>query len=294
MARYGFGQVQEGGVWQPILDTLESYAWGLISRPQTLPAQNIGSPTVERARTFGPQVDVPRPVSPRGGAARSAVPVAGEESNGYEGTFIPTVRPGQVGRRPPPLRVTPAQARAIEAARGGRQSPIFDTPSPLPRPAPSAPVVVPRPVKVDPREPGVLDVPRESDPGATDETTVFAGKIPAPRAIPLPDLGAAARAIPTLPTIEGGLEMAIPWGSIGRNVVLPAIGGYIGTEIAESNNQPREVVVDTRTGEVKRCRRRRRRRLLTPTDLADLASLQTLVGKGSDAMKFAVTKAVRR
>lgn len=40
--------------------------------------------------------------------------------------------------------------------------------------------------------------------------------------------------------------------------------------------------------------RRRRKRLLTPTDLSDLAVLQTLVGKGSDSMKFAVMKAVRR
>ncbi len=40
-------------------------------------------------------------------------------------------------------------------------------------------------------------------------------------------------------------------------------------------------------------RRRRRRRLLTPTDLSDLAALATIVGKG-DALKLAVTKAVRR
>lgn len=40
-------------------------------------------------------------------------------------------------------------------------------------------------------------------------------------------------------------------------------------------------------------RRRRRRRLLTPTDLSDLAALKTIVGN-SDALKFAVTKAVRR
>lgn len=40
--------------------------------------------------------------------------------------------------------------------------------------------------------------------------------------------------------------------------------------------------------------RRRRRRLLTPTDLSDLAVLQSLVGKGSESMKFAVMKAVRR
>ena len=63
---------------------------------------------------------------------------------------------------------------------------------------------------------------------------------------------------------------------------------------AFAQNPPAKVTVDTRTGQVTPCRRRRRRRLLTPTDLADLASLQTLVGKGSDAMKFAVTKAVRR
>lgn len=40
-------------------------------------------------------------------------------------------------------------------------------------------------------------------------------------------------------------------------------------------------------------RRRRRRRLLTPTDLSDLAALATIVGKG-DALKLATVKAVRR
>ena len=52
--------------------------------------------------------------------------------------------------------------------------------------------------------------------------------------------------------------------------------------------------VDTRTGKVTKCKRRRRRRLLTPTDLSDLAALQALVGKGSTALNMAVAKAVRR
>lgn len=39
-------------------------------------------------------------------------------------------------------------------------------------------------------------------------------------------------------------------------------------------------------------RRRRRRRLLTPTDLGDLAQLQALVGKG-EVMKVAVMKAIK-
>jgi len=46
----------------------------------------------------------------------------------------------------------------------------------------------------------------------------------------------------------------------------------------------------TRTGV--KCRRRRRR-LLTPTDLSDLAALKTITG-GGQALNFAVMKAVRR
>lgn len=49
-----------------------------------------------------------------------------------------------------------------------------------------------------------------------------------------------------------------------------------------------------RTGRWECKRRRRRRRLLTPTDLSDLAALQALVGKGSSALNMAVAKAVRR
>ncbi len=54
-----------------------------------------------------------------------------------------------------------------------------------------------------------------------------------------------------------------------------------------------KVTVDTATGKVTPCRRRRRRRLLTPTDLNDLAALKTIVG-GGQSMNFAVMKAVRR
>jgi hypothetical protein len=54
-----------------------------------------------------------------------------------------------------------------------------------------------------------------------------------------------------------------------------------------------KVTVDTKTGKVTPCRRRRRRRLLTPTDLNDLAALKTIVG-GGQAINFAVMKAVRR
>jgi len=55
------------------------------------------------------------------------------------------------------------------------------------------------------------------------------------------------------------------------------------------------VTIDNATGQViKKCkRRRRRRRLLTPTDLADLASLKAIAG-GGQAFNFAVTKAIRR
>ncbi len=50
--------------------------------------------------------------------------------------------------------------------------------------------------------------------------------------------------------------------------------------------------IDPVTGKIK-CKRRRRRRLLTSSDLADLASLKAIVGGGA-AMNAAVVKAVRR
>lgn len=74
----------------------------------------------------------------------------------------------------------------------------------------------------------------------------------------------------------------------------PAFGGGPATMADPYTSVPAEVTVNTRTGAVTKCRRRRRRRLLTPTDLSDLAALQALVGKGSAALNMAVAKAVRR
>lgn len=97
----------------------------------------------------------------------------------------------------------------------------------------------------------------------------------------------------------GDDEVATTW----MDIIGTVAQGYVGSlqpgvppegYPRAGGSPPARVTVDTRTGKVTPCRRRRRRRLLTPTDMADLASLQTLVGKGSDAMKFAVTKAVRR
>lgn len=101
--------------------------------------------------------------------------------------------------------------------------------------------------------------------------------------------------------------MAVDWGQVLSGAIdiaqgqIPGIGGpsqsFAGPPLGQVNGAaapPAKVTVDTRTGKVTHCNRRRRRRLLTPTDLADLAALQTLVGKGSDAMRYAVMKAVRR
>lgn len=97
-----------------------------------------------------------------------------------------------------------------------------------------------------------------------------------------------------------GDDMAVDWGDVLGSALGTVASGLtnpnqnIGNVGVGGGSPPAKVTVDTRTGKITPCRRRRRRRLLTPTDMADLASLQTLVGKGSDAMKFAVTKAVRR
>lgn len=97
--------------------------------------------------------------------------------------------------------------------------------------------------------------------------------------------------------------MAIDWGGAvsGAIDILQgqAVGGGRALGLAGPlptglpSGVPESVVVNTRTGEVKRCPRRRRRRLLTPTDLSDLAALKTITGN-NDALKMAVVKAVRR
>lgn len=97
--------------------------------------------------------------------------------------------------------------------------------------------------------------------------------------------------------------VAIDWGSVVSGAIDIAQGQTLGggvpfapqafSGVAPGGALPREITVDTVTGEVKKCKRRRRRRLLTPTDLSDLAALSAIVGKG-DALKLAVAKAVRR
>lgn len=94
--------------------------------------------------------------------------------------------------------------------------------------------------------------------------------------------------------------MATPWGDFISGTAQRYINTQLGFAPSGQNvgaagaPMPAQVTVDTRTGEVKPCRRRRRKRLLTPTDLSDLAALQALVGKGSTALNMAVAKAVRR
>lgn len=105
-------------------------------------------------------------------------------------------------------------------------------------------------------------------------------------------------------------EVAIDWGSVVSGAVdiaqgqligggLPNVSGYAapstvgGGSFSYPGGAPGKVTVDTATGKITPCRRRRRRRLLTPTDLNDLAALKTIVG-GGQAINFAVMKAVRR
>lgn len=119
-------------------------------------------------------------------------------------------------------------------------------------------------------------------------------------------------------------SVAIDWGAVFSGAIDLAqgqtIGGYTIPNITGTGNQfvgtpgqvppagangaamysgscpprkTRTLTIDCATGaEVKRTRRRRRR-LLTSSDLGDLAQLQALVGKGSNAMSVAVSKAIR-
>lgn len=103
--------------------------------------------------------------------------------------------------------------------------------------------------------------------------------------------------------MQRGEDVAIDWGQVVSGAIDIAQGQVLGggtTSFAPTpfagaggGQIPAQVTVDTRTGKVTKCRRRRRRRLLTPTDLSDLAALAAVVGKG-DALKLAVAKAVRR
>ena len=139
------------------------------------------------------------------------------------------------------------------------------------------------------------------------EITEVGGGLPVPSAPPQP---VALPPPEELPEIEADFEkpeentVAVDWGQVAAG----ALGGLIGTnpmQYAPTFVPPAATTRDqwhygvdslgrpTGPNGKPRCRRRRRR-LLTPTDLSDLAALQALVGKGSTALNMAVAKAVRR
>jgi len=99
------------------------------------------------------------------------------------------------------------------------------------------------------------------------------------------DWGAAASGVIDIlqgQSVGGGGTGYVPPANFGMSP--PASGG---------GAVPRKVTVDTVTGAISKCGRRRRRRLLTPTDINDLAALKAIVG-GGQSMNLAVAKAVRR
>lgn len=92
--------------------------------------------------------------------------------------------------------------------------------------------------------------------------------------------------------LVGPGTVPVPGGQFVGPPVPPVVAAAAGAAGCPPR-KTRTVTIDCATGlEVKRTRRRRRR-LLTSGDLGDLAQLQALVGKGSNAMGVAVSKAIR-
>ncbi len=82
--------------------------------------------------------------------------------------------------------------------------------------------------------------------------------------------------------------VAAPPVNVGPVAGAPVVSGG-----ACAPRKTRTLTIDCATGQEVKRTRRRRRRLLTSGDLGDLAQLQALVGKGSNAMGVAVSKAIR-
>ena len=177
--------------------------------------------------------------------------------------------------RLPPIRLptsTPGQPPA--ASTGTRPG----TPIPLP------------PIEYVPGTGVVID-PETNPTGTVGETP--SGRVPTPETGPPVWVG-----VPwwNRQAQESG-DVAIDWGDVLGGALQDIASGLVGPSpapfVGPVAPPPAQVIVDTRTGQVKPCRRRRRRRLLTDRDLADLASLKAIVG-GGQAMNFAVTRAIRR
>jgi len=99
-------------------------------------------------------------------------------------------------------------------------------------------------------------------------------------------LGGIAGVSPTYNFAPGAASAPPP-------VIQPTVtvGGQMQAGCAP--RKTRTLTIDCATGQEVKRKRRRRPRLLTSGDLGDLAQLQALVGKGSNAMSVAVSKAIR-
>jgi hypothetical protein len=156
-------------------------------------------------------------------------------------------------------------------------------------------------------------------PSASEYTPLPTGApAPADYEIIDPDFEPTARVFepPTAQVAPEDTEMAVDWGDFLNTAAQGYIGGLLapspstfvggGAALPPPNvvasapggggcppRKTRNVTIDCATGQEVKRTRRRRRRLLTAGDLGDLAQLQALVGKGSNAMGVAVSKAIR-
>ncbi len=94
------------------------------------------------------------------------------------------------------------------------------------------------------------------------------------------------------PVFAAGTSMVpVPSGIPGQPTTITGYTGGRAVTNGDNCGNRRYVTLDRETGKIT-CKRRRRRRLLTNRDLADLASLKTVVGGGA-ALNSAVIRAVR-
>jgi hypothetical protein len=84
-----------------------------------------------------------------------------------------------------------------------------------------------------------------------------------------------------------------PSPGVAPSSTVAAVSNGAGYAGSCPTRKTRTLTIDCATGQEVKRTRRRRRRLLTNGDLGDLAQLQALVGKGSNAMQVAVSKAIR-